>query len=53
MATIRAHTARMFLGCLAELFELRMEGATSEDVNEYVGTLIDATLNGFSIRRDK
>ena len=48
-----AHTSRMFLGCFSELFELQVDGASSEEVNDYVGVLIDAVLNGFSIHTDK
>ena len=48
-----AHTGRMFLGCFSELFELQADGASSEEVNEYVGVLIDAVLNGFSIHAEK
>ena len=48
-----AHTGRMFLGCLSELFELQAEGAPSEEVNGYVGVLIDAAVNGFSIHAEK
>ena len=48
-----AHTGRMFLGCISELFELQAEDASSEEVNEYVGVLIDAALNGFSIHAEK
>jgi len=47
------HTGRMFLGCLWELFELQASGASDEDVNRFAGTLIDATLNGFSIHAEK
>ena len=48
-----AHTARMFLGCLSELFELQMDGASSEETNEYLGMLIDAALHGFSLHVEK
>jgi TetR/AcrR family transcriptional regulator, multidrug resistance operon repressor len=48
-----AHTGRMFHGCLSELFELQAAGASNQDVHEYVGVLIDATLNGFSIHAKK
>jgi TetR/AcrR family transcriptional regulator, cholesterol catabolism regulator len=44
-----AMTSRLFLGCLSELFELQAEGASSEEVDEYVGMLLDAVVNGFSI----
>jgi len=44
-----AHTARMFLGCVTELFELQASDASDEEVEGYVGVLIDATLHGFSI----
>ncbi|MEN6459545.1 MAG: TetR/AcrR family transcriptional regulator [Thermoguttaceae bacterium] len=47
------HTARMFLGCLSELFELQAEGSSSEEANQYAGVLIDAVLNGFSIHTKK
>ena len=46
------HTGRMFLGCLLELFDLQASGASNKDVNSFAETLIDATLNGFSIRAD-
>ena len=46
-------TGRMFLGCIAELFELQSEDAPDKDVNRYVKVLIDAVLNGFSIHTDK
>jgi len=48
-----AHTGRMFQGCLSELFELQADDAPSEEVNGYVGVLIDAVLNGFSIHSEK
>ncbi|MEN6367790.1 MAG: TetR/AcrR family transcriptional regulator [Thermoguttaceae bacterium] len=48
-----AHTGRMFLGCLIELFELQADNAPDEEVNGYVGVLIDAVLNGFSIHVEK
>jgi TetR/AcrR family transcriptional regulator, cholesterol catabolism regulator len=44
-----AMTSRLFLGCLSELFELQAEGASSEEIDEYVGVLLDAVVNGFSI----
>lgn len=44
-----AHTARMFLGCFVELFELQMSNASDAEVNEYVEVLIDVVLHGFSI----
>ena len=47
------HTARMILGCLSELFDMQASGTSNEDVNRFAGTLIDAVLNGFSIRSDK
>lgn len=43
------HTARMFLGAFGELFEMQTDNASDEELNEYVGVLIDAVLNGFSI----
>jgi AcrR family transcriptional regulator len=48
-----AHTARMFLGCLSELFELQMDGASREETNEYLGMLIDAAHHGFSLHVEK
>jgi AcrR family transcriptional regulator len=48
-----AHTARMFCGCLSELFEMRRGGASDEEINEYVGALIDVVANGFSIHAEK
>jgi hypothetical protein len=47
------HTGRMFLGCISELFELQADDAPIEEVNGYVGVLIDAVLNGFSIHAEK
>ncbi len=44
-----AHTGRMFHGCLSELFQMQVEGASNEEVNEFVGVLIVAVLSGFSI----
>jgi AcrR family transcriptional regulator len=43
-----ANTARMFLGCLSELFEMRSCGASNEEVRDYYGALVDAAVNGFS-----
>ncbi len=43
-----AHTARMFMGCLSELFELQMSSTSDEAATEYVGILIGA-VRGFSI----
>ena len=48
-----SHTARMFLGCLSELFELQVDDASHDEVNAYLGALIDAVLNGFSIHTHK
>jgi len=47
------HTSRMFLGCLTELFELQAGGASNEEVQGFAETLIDAAVNGFSIRVEK
>ena len=44
-----AYTSRMFMGCLAELFELQMSSASDEAASEYVGILIGAVRQGFSI----
>jgi len=44
-----AYTARMFMGCLGELFELQMGSASDDAANEYVGVLIGAVRQGFSI----
>jgi AcrR family transcriptional regulator len=46
-------TGHMFLGSLAELFEMQTDDAPIAEVNEYVGVLIDAVLNGFSINAEK
>ena len=43
------HTGRMFLGCLLEVFDLQASGASNQDVSSFAETLIDATLNGFSM----
>lgn len=48
-----AHTSRMFHGCLSELFEMQAEGASGDEVNEYVDVLIDAVRHGFSIYPEK
>jgi AcrR family transcriptional regulator len=48
-----AHTGRMFLGCVSELFELQADDAPSAEVNDYVEVLIDTVLNGFSIHAQK
>jgi AcrR family transcriptional regulator len=48
-----AHASRVFQGCLSELFELQGDGATTEEVNEFVGVLIDAALSPFSVRSEK
>jgi AcrR family transcriptional regulator len=47
-----AHTGHMFLGNLSELFELQADGASNEEVSDYVEALIDAVLNGFSIHAE-
>jgi AcrR family transcriptional regulator len=44
-----SHTARMFLGAFAELFEMQTDNASDEEMNEYAAVLSDAVLNGFSI----
>lgn len=44
-----AYTARMFLGCLRELFELQLSSASDEAATEYVAVLIGAVRQGFSI----
>jgi hypothetical protein len=43
------HIARMYLACLSELFELQSEGASDQQVNSFARTLIDATVQPFSI----
>ena len=48
-----AHTGRMFLGCLSELFDMQAGGASNQDVNSFAEALIDANLHGFSIRADE
>ena len=48
-----AHASRMFLGCLSELFELQGEGASNEEVNEFVDLLIDAAFGEFSLPAEK
>jgi len=48
-----AHTARMFLGCFSELFELQASDASDEEIDGYVNVLIDATQHGFSIHMEK
>lgn len=48
-----AYTARMFMGCLRELFELQMDSASDEAATEYVGILITAVRHGFSIHAAK
>jgi hypothetical protein len=40
----------MFHGCFSELFELQVEEASNEEVNDYAGALIDALVNGLSAR---
>lgn len=44
-----AYTARMFIGCVSELFELQMCSASDEAATEYVAILIGAVRHGFSI----
>jgi AcrR family transcriptional regulator len=44
-----AHVARIYLGCLNEMFELEVSNASKEVVNEYVDVLIDATLHGLTL----
>jgi AcrR family transcriptional regulator len=48
-------TARMFLGALAELYEMQADGTTHEELNEYADALIDTVTHGFSIhvRKDE
>ena len=48
-----AHAARMFLGCLAELCEMQVEGASSEERSDYVRTLISTLLKGVSVGCEK
>ncbi|MEN6407418.1 MAG: TetR/AcrR family transcriptional regulator [Thermoguttaceae bacterium] len=48
-----AHSARMYLGGLSEMFELLVEGAADDEVRRFGETLIDATVNGFSLRAKK
>lgn len=43
------HTGRMFLGCLAELFELQATNAPEEIARDYVEALIHMSLRGLSI----
>ncbi len=44
-----AYTARMFMGCLTELFELQMSSASDGEAIEYIDILIGAVHRGFSI----
>ena len=44
-----AHAARMFSGCLSELFEMCASDASTEEVKEYVGSLVNALHRGFFI----
>jgi len=46
-------TARMFMGCVAELFEMQMNSASDEAATEYVGVLIGAVRQGFSVHVSK
>ncbi len=48
-----AHTGRMFLGCVLEVFDFQASGASNKDGNSFARTLIDAILNGLSIRAGK
>ncbi len=48
-----AHMGRIFLGCLAELFELQVSNASNEVTSEYVEVLINAILHGFSFHVEK
>ena len=41
-----AHTGRMFLGCLGEMFELQASNASEEAVREYVEVLLNAVVHG-------
>ena len=43
----------MFLGCLSELFEMRINGTSNEEVNDYFEMLIDIAVKGFSIHLEK
>jgi AcrR family transcriptional regulator len=43
------HTGRMFLGCLAELFELQAKDTPADEVDGYVTALIDAAIRGFGV----
>jgi AcrR family transcriptional regulator len=44
-----AHTGRMFNGCFAGLFDLQVEGAAREEMQEYAETLIAAARSAFSL----
>jgi AcrR family transcriptional regulator len=44
-----AHTGRMFLGAVRELFELLASNASEEAANEYADVLIGTALHGLSI----
>ncbi len=48
-----ALAAHIFYGCLSELFEIRAGDASNDEVNGYVGALIGAVLNGFSVHPEK
>ena len=48
-----AHTGRMFLGSIHELFELLASNASEEAVNDYLEALIAAALHGVSIHVDQ
>ena len=46
------HTGRVLSGALTELFDLLAEGASDEKVNDFVESLVDGVLHGFSIRTE-
>jgi AcrR family transcriptional regulator len=48
-----AHAGRMFYGCFSELFELQVDAASNEEVNDYVRVLLDSVFHGLSTGAEK
>jgi AcrR family transcriptional regulator len=48
-----AHTARLFLGCMTELFELLVSGASDDEVEQFAQLLINTSVYGVVLHATK
>ena len=48
-----AHTGRMFLGCVSELFDIQAAGGPSATARQYVDAVLSMFFNGLSVGTDE